>query len=325
MQENNCIATFCDAIPTKPYATDDFNFGVRILPKQVALRKSFIQPSHAYYQHSLIFDIDKPAAIVDLHYSMYGIPLPNFVTENPENGHGHFVYMLETPIYKTDASRIKPIQYAAAIERTLRFLLDADVCYSGLMTKNPMSDRWRLHVLRQESYTLNELAALLELNAHQVKKPPLLDEAAGLGRNCYLFHHVRVWAYVEIRKFRGNVYQAWLDHVIAYCKAQNELFEPSMPYNEVKGVAKSIARFCWKNDAYCYQEFIDRQTRKGKLGAKAALLAGAQSKGGQARSDRFNEKRKQALELRKQGLSYGKISIQLNITKATIIKWCKSV
>ncbi len=39
-----------------------------------------------------------------------------------------------------------------------------------------------------------------------------------------------------------------------------------MQYNELKGIAKSISRYCWKKDAYCYQEFIDRQTRKGKLG-----------------------------------------------------------
>jgi hypothetical protein len=36
-----------------------------------------------------------------------------------------------------------------------------------------------------------------------------------------------------------------------------------MQYNEVKGIAKSIARWVWKRDGYAYQEFIDRQTRKG--------------------------------------------------------------
>ncbi len=41
-----------------------------------------------------------------------------------------------------------------------------------------------------------------------------------------------------------------------------------MQYNEIKGIAKSISRYCWKKDAYCYQEFIDRQSRKGALGGK---------------------------------------------------------
>jgi hypothetical protein len=36
-----------------------------------------------------------------------------------------------------------------------------------------------------------------------------------------------------------------------------------LQYNEVKGIAKSIARWVWKRDGYAYQEFIDRQTRKG--------------------------------------------------------------
>jgi hypothetical protein len=41
-----------------------------------------------------------------------------------------------------------------------------------------------------------------------------------------------------------------------------------LPYSEVKATAKSIATYCWKKDSYCYQEFIDRQTRKGALGGK---------------------------------------------------------
>lgn len=50
----------------------------------------------------------------------------------------------------------------------------------------------------------------------------------------------------------------------------------------MRGIAKSIARWVWKRDSYCYQEFIDRQTRKSKLGA---------SKGGAIRSMRYQDKR----------------------------------
>jgi len=48
----------------------------------------------------------------------------------------------------------------------------------------------------------------------------------------------------------------------------NEGITKPMQYNEIKGIAKSISRYCWKKDAYCYQEFIDRQSRKGALGGK---------------------------------------------------------
>jgi hypothetical protein len=41
-----------------------------------------------------------------------------------------------------------------------------------------------------------------------------------------------------------------------------------MQYNEIKGIAKSISRYCWKKDAYHYQEFIERQAYKGASGGK---------------------------------------------------------
>ena len=46
-------------------------------------------------------------------------------------------------------------------------------------------------------------------------------------------------------------------------------FEP-LPYSEVKATAKSIAKFCWKRDAYHYNEFIYRQTLKGSKGGKVS-------------------------------------------------------
>lgn len=53
-----------------------------------------------------------------------------------------------------------------------------------------------------------------------------------------------------------------------HCLKLNEGITKPMQYNEIKGIAKSISRYCWKKDAYCYQEFIDRQSRKGALGGK---------------------------------------------------------
>ncbi|RKW97945.1 plasmid replicase, partial [Corynebacterium diphtheriae] len=70
--------------------------------------------------------------------------------------------------------------------------------------------------------------------------------------------------------------------VIDHCMTLNGQFTAPMQYNEVKGIAKSIARWVWKRDSYCYQEFIDRQTRKSKLGA---------AKGGTVRSMQYQDKR----------------------------------
>ena len=120
--------------------------------------------------------------------------------------------------------------------------------------------------LEKKPYTLTELSSKLDIDWQEAKKTPQQHEAIGLGRNCYIFHTARHWAYVEIRKYRGKTYNIWLQAVIDHCLKLNEGITEPMQYNEIKGIAKSISRYCWKKDAYYYQEFIDRQSRKGKLG-----------------------------------------------------------
>ena len=194
--------------------------------------------------------------------------MPNFVAENPQNGRLHAFFELKTPIYTTDASRQKPIMLANAIYLRLRELFNADVGYSGLISKNPMHEQWHTYSIRKKPYSLNELSSKLDISWLDVKKAPKQDEAVGLGRNCYIFHTARHWAYVEIRKYRGKTYSIWLQCVMDHCLKLNEGITKPMQYNEIKGIAKSISRYCWKKDAYCYQEFIDRQSRKGALGGK---------------------------------------------------------
>ncbi len=188
------LEQFTDRLPNKPYCSDDLNYGVRILPKRLALLKKYIQPNHPYYTYFFVFDLDYDTAYIDFYYSMTGVPTPNLIIENPENGHAHYVYQLKTPIYKTDASKPKPIQYGNAVYNALRDVLNADVGYTGLITKNAVHEQWRTYTIRSEPYTLNQLAEHLELTSKQINEPIAPDEAVGLGRNCCVFHTVRKWA-----------------------------------------------------------------------------------------------------------------------------------
>ncbi|MFZ7969098.1 replication initiation protein [Acinetobacter lwoffii] len=311
MQQLNLgLEQFTDRFPNKPYCSDDLNLGLQIRPKSLALLKRYIQPNHPYYTHFFVFDLDYPTAYVDLFYSMVGVPTPNLIVENPENGHAHYIYQLKTPIYNTNASNDKPIKYGNAVYLALRDVLDADVNYSGLITKNAVHKHWRTHVLREQPYTLDQLSERLDLTTRQINKDIKIDEAVGLGRNCCVFHTVRHWAYVEVRQYRAKSFNQWLEAVNAQCCSVNAQFTAPMQYNEVKGIAKSIARWVWKRDGYAYQEFIDRQTRKGQLGGKA-------------KGEAYNAKRKLAVRYKAKGMSYTEIADKLRVSRRSVIYWCK--
>lgn len=301
-----------DKFPNKPYCSDHLGFGLQIRPKHLALLKRYIQPNHPYYTHFFVFDLDYPTAYIDFFYSMVGVPTPNLIVENPDNGHAHYVYQLKTPIYHTNASNDKPIKYGNAIYLALRQALNADINYSGLITKNAVHSSWRTHVLREQPYTLDQLSERLDLTTRQINKEIKVDEAVGLGRNCCVFHTVRHWAYVEVRQYRAKAFNQWLEAVIAQCCSVNAQFTVPLQYNEIKGIAKSIARWVWKRDSYCYQEFIDRQTRKGQLGGKAKGKA-------------YNAKRTQAVQLKEQGLNNSQIAKQLGVARYTVIRWLDGV
>jgi hypothetical protein len=313
-QLNSALDQFTDKLPNKPYCSDDLQLGLQIHPKSLALLKRYIQPNHPYYTHFFVFDLDYPTAYVDFYYSMVGVPTPNLIIENTENGHAHYVYQLATPIYQTNASNDKPIRYANAVYTALRTVLDADINYSGLITKNAVHKHWRTHVLREQPYTLDQLSERLDLTTSQINKPIAPDEAVGLGRNCCVFHTVRHWAYVEVRQYRGRnkTFNQWLESVIAQCCSVNAQFSAPMQYNEVKGIAKSIARWVWKRDSYAYQEFIDRQTRKGSLGGKA-------------KGEAYSDKRKQAVRLKAKGMSNTEIAEKLKVARYTVIRWLNEV
>ena len=258
-------------LPKKPWCTDTKGTGLLIRPKKLAIKYNYIQLNSPYYQKYIILDLDYEHSLVDILFNRVGIPLPNFVTANFVGGRSHIVFELEEPIYKTDASRLKVIEFAHAIIQRLQELFDADVAYSGTITKNPASSNWRVTKLRKNPYSLRELAEKIDLPPKPkfFKKEKIsAHEAIGLGRNCYVFHTACPFAYQEIRAYRGKTYKQWENAMIAHCSSLNEGLPEPMTFNEVKSIAKSISRYCWRKDGYYYQEFIDRQRRKGAIGGK---------------------------------------------------------
>lgn len=310
------LTKFRAGLPKKPYCSDDPKvYGMSINTRDKAMHFAHIQPNHPYYTNCLVFDLDYPV-IPEFEYSMVGFPMPNIITENPHNGHAHAIYQLETPIYKTNASKPKPIAFGNAIQRALEHVLEADRAYPGLLTKNPLSDQWRVYTPREKPYSLYELADLLELNELDLKKPIKPSDAKDLGRNCCMFETVRHWAYINVRQYRFTGYRGWHQAVLDYCYEFNRSFTIPMSDSEVRAIAKSIANYCQRKDPYYYQEFINRQTMKGKLGA---------AKGGKARAAKYSEHKLKAVAMHNAGKNNTEISEELGVSRRTVINWFKSL
>jgi len=126
-----------------------------------------------------------------------------------------------------------------AVEHSLAVALKADISYSGLITKNPLSDTWLVDY-NNGRFTLEEIAEYCDIAPSRRFERVALGE----GRNCSLFNEVRLWAYYQVKEYVTP--NSWHEAVLNKCERGNT-FETPLPYSEVKATAKSIAKWTWKH------------------------------------------------------------------------------
>ena len=265
------IEEIYNKLPNKPYCTDSFECGIRIRSKKIASKAKHIQLNSPTHKHFFVFDVDRNGAAMDW-YDLK-VPAPNITIQNPSNGHAHLVYGLSTPVRTANNAKIKPLRYAAAIENALCTSLDADRGYCGLMAKNPLNNFWRVKEWNSYLYCLDELADSLDL-FQQAKN----DADYGMGRNCSLFDYLRSWAYKAIRQGWPD-YDRWLMAVEQRAHAYNN-FPSQLSISEVKGIAKSVAKWTYKHfSEKTFSSYIYR-THTSDIQAVRGAKGGKKSKGG---------------------------------------------
>lgn len=307
ISENGLSLISPDRLPKRPYCTNDLSYGIRPRDYQQAIKLPYIQLNPPGIVSWLIFDIDRAGAAYA--WEQANLPHPNLIAVNPENGHAHLYYALETPVITTPNGKDHPIRYLAAIQRAYTELLQADANYSGLIAKNPRVAMWRVLVGAANTWSLGELAEWVDdLNAY--RKIPNSSEAIGLGRNCYLFEMLRVWAYNAIRRYREATKEAFMSAVAHKAEQMNSEFFPNrlLPKSEVLSIAKSVARFCLKHDGRAQAVFRARQAKRSK---KASDL----------RSERAKERKAKAIEMRARGMTNAEIAKALGVTDRTVRGW----
>ena len=250
---------FASILPARPYCTDWMENGVKIRPRAQAVKYRYVQINHLSSRiTALVLDLDYDGA--SLAWKEAGLPQPNIMSINPENGHAHATYFLRSPVLTFEQSRDKPLSYFRAVQRGYIRRLNADSNYSGMIAKNPLHTDWRTIWGRSEPYTLAELDAPLDYE----DKAPIVEIALemGFGRNCAVFDKTRRMAYRVCNQFKreGRSLDEWMNRVKDDCGHVNAELPRSLSPNELHHIAKSIAKWTWRK--FNGVKFSERQRQR---------------------------------------------------------------
>jgi len=216
---------------------------------------------------------------------------------NPANGHSHYLYLLDTPVRTAIDGNPKPIKYAAAIQTAMRSRLNADPGYCGLIAKNPLNQHWKTKIWTDQAYSLGDLADYLDLTEKAANRERF--DNYGLGRNCNIFNDLREYAYSAIRQASG--FEQFHSDCFAYALNLNVALSSPLLLNEIKAIAKSVARWTYTN--FDKSKFSAIQAERGSLKGK--------------------DKREQGIEMLKNGYSTREIMEALSVSDRTIRNWKK--
>lgn len=252
MQQLDLFGFVPERLPRRPYCSDNLEEGVIIRPLERALTYKHIQMNPPNAVFWIVIDIDAPVISDPISEQMKAIldgdvPLPNYLSVNPDNGHAHAYIALARPVAKGDHASIKALWYAAAIEAALIKAFGADPCYAGVIAKNPIHQAWRRIDLRREPYTLHELEDYLDLQGpdKSAQRAEALAENSSIARNCQLFDRLRFHAYQHVRMYKSDSsYDVWKRYLGAKADQYND-FKPALPANEVKHLVTSVAKWTW--------------------------------------------------------------------------------
>ncbi|KAI2693093.1 replication initiation protein [Pseudomonas sp. TNT3] len=287
MQALSAAELFQKRLTRRPYCSNDLSIeGLYRLPLSYALSRKLIQPNGTNLISNLVFDIDRLGGALD--WSDRNAPPPNMTVMNPVNGHAHLIYLLAAPVPVSDAARVKPARYLAAIQEGLRRALDADKGYSGLIVKNPAHQHWATRQWADAPYQLDDLTDYIDLpSPAAMRRRSKQVNYAGLGRNCTVFEIVRKQAYSAVRDYwRPGGATAFAASILNLVLVANhtDIGNP-MQERECRAIARSISTWTWRR--FTPSEFRTVQSARGKqkgAATRAQLLPKAKAMAAEGRS-----------------------------------------
>lgn len=240
-------------------ATDDLTHGLRRLPLDEALTKTYLRTNIASLTNMLVVDVDDPDAdrlVKTLSWDDQTLPEPNWMTVNPSTGHAHVGYWLTEPVTTTEVARMAPLRFCSLVHEGLRATVPGDPAYTNRITRNPLHPGHQTTYMATEPYLLADLAARI---TDMPRRLPKKARRVGLGRNCTLFDDVRTWAYSQFKNFTRFDQFHKAVQMYAETVAIQFVTDP-LPASEVRAIARSVAKWTWST--FDTAEFSRRQAAR---------------------------------------------------------------
>ena len=263
LQREYSRSDFINQIISRPFCTDDFKRdGIYRTNKRRALNSVYIEHNNDSFINSIVFDIDSDTAAIA--WQDADIPKPNFITQNPANGHAHLFYALSSPVCITENARRKPQKLLKGVIEGLTERLGADPCYTGKITKNPLNPRWRTFWNEQPRFELNYLCEFIDTNK-RVKKE-VRKSIVAEGRNTALFDNLRFYAYSIIFKYQKNDdFCGFISALQEEAENINDSFEDQLGFKEINHTIRSISSWVWGTfDSDTFSEIQSNRAKKAK-------------------------------------------------------------
>jgi hypothetical protein len=256
---------FVETTPKWMRCTDRLDYGSSLEKKSAALGCKYVQPNSANRIAWQVYDLDRADAA--LAYDDANVVVPNFITENPANGHAHYGYAMEVPISTGERSHEGPRNFLKAVRTGMVRRLGADPNFKFGLGKNPIHPEWCTTWLMTKPYSLHDMAAFLDpedmRQAHKSRAEE--SEWAQQGRNCSLTsdlgkYGVRIgW---QMRK-AGCSQEQFLREMRAHAFELNNGFGDPLSFREVQAIAKSVAKWAWNESTF--EKFSEIQSARAKI------------------------------------------------------------
>jgi DNA-directed RNA polymerase specialized sigma24 family protein len=327
-KQYDLFADVIPRLPKKPYVLPDKGFKMFITSLESAMRHNcrYIQQNTPWQLSFMVFDLDYKQAIYA--HEKADLLAPSFYVVEPTKTTAHAVYALEQPVLRHHTSNDKPQRLFATLEQAYGEKMRADSGYSGLVMKNPFCEDYKVYLPEERKpllYSLTDMAEYVDfdsINKKRLRKPVEIANAYSESRNVAVFDMVRKWAYKAIRDYWFGSYESWLSAVNqavseAWAGIESRFSKSDHDYllSERRATAKSIAKWTWRNVTPASFELFVAKTHQPHL------QRARQAKSVESRLIKTQDKRDQAIELRKGGMKQAEIAKLLGVTDRTIRNW----